>query len=64
MCVLPGSTGAKSRRARSVTWSTEALAGGRLVYAGTAGFGLVQPQVNLSRDLNMKTAKLPMLVLT
>lgn len=29
--------------------STEVLSGGRLVHAGVAGFGLVQPQVNLSR---------------
>lgn len=63
MCLLPGSTGAKSRRVRRVTWSTEALAGGWLVHASMVGFGLVQPQVNLSRELSMKTAKLPMLVL-
>lgn len=63
MCLLPGSTGAKSRRVRRVTWSTEALAGGWLVHASMVGFGLVQPQVNISRELSMKTAKLPVLVL-
>lgn len=47
---------------RRVTWSTTVLAAGRLVHAGTAGFGFLQPQVNLSTELNMKTPKLPMLV--